>query len=262
MLSPKQIAARDGKLTASRVACLMTGDETKIMDLWREMTGDPTWKPEDLSDVWAVQLGSCTEELNLDWFERKHGPISRRGDVVVHPGLAWAAATLDGWSVDNECPIECKHVGGRESRETVIARYQPQLHWQMIVTGSAHCAISIIEGANEPVVDFVDYDANYGGELLARANAFMECVRSLTPPIALAPVAPPVVPVKTYDFTGNNLWASDAVTWITTRQAAKDNAAAEKALKGQVPADAVVCHGHGVQIKRNRAGSLSLRELA
>lgn len=257
MLSPIQLKAREGRLTASAVACLMEGDNPKIHALWQRLVnGDPD---EDLSDVWPVQLGACTEGLNLDWFERKYGPVSRRGEVVTKDD--WMAATLDGWSEQHSCPVECKHVGGRELRETIISRYQPQMHWQMIVTGARQCAISIIEAAAEPVVDFIDYEPQYAAELLIRATAFMVCVKTLTPPVEIAPVHAPVIPVKTYDMTGNNKWSSEAYTWITTRQPAKDNDAAQKALKEMVPADAIVCTGHGVQIKRNRAGSLSLREL-
>jgi hypothetical protein len=261
MLSPAQIEARDGKLTASRVACLMTGDEAEIMNLWREMVGDPAFTREDLSQVWPVQLGAFTEPLNLDWFELKHGPISRRGEVVTHEN-GWAACTLDGWSDLHGCPVECKHTGGREPIETLIARYQPQMHWQMIVTGASRCALSVILGGNEPVVEFLDKDAAYSTELWQRAEAFMQHVWSLTPPVVLAPVTAPIKPEKTYDMTGNNGWASDAVTWITTRQARKDNEAAEKSLKSLVPADAIRCHGHSIEIKRDRANRLSLREIA
>ena len=71
MLSPAQIAARDGKLTASAVACLMSGDADKILNLWRELTGDPSYVPEDLSDIWAVQLGSHTEPPFVDPHDEK-----------------------------------------------------------------------------------------------------------------------------------------------------------------------------------------------
>src|SRR5262249_26072714 len=157
-LTAAQHAARDGKLTASRIACLMTDDQAAIMDLWREMVGDPDYVPEDLSGVWAVQLGSHTESINLDWFERKRGQVSRRGQVVTHMN-GWAACTLDGWSEQNNCPIECKHVGGREPIETIIARYMPQMHWQMIVCGAPQCALSVIMGANEPAIEFIPFDA-------------------------------------------------------------------------------------------------------
>lgn len=262
MLSPDQIKQRDGKLTASRVACLMTGDEAKIMNLWRELVGDPDFVEEDLSGVWAVQLGSFTESLNLDWYERRTGkPLSRRGDVVVHPEFDWAAATLDAWDDQIGAPVECKHVGGFEPRERILERYAPQAHWQMMVSSASCCVFSIIEGAREPVIEIVEFDTAYGVELMNRAAAFMICVNTMTPPVACAPVAAPVKAVKTYDMQGNNQWASEAVTWMMTRQAAKDFAASEKSIKALVPADAIKCHGHGMTVSRNKAGSLSIREM-
>lgn len=96
MLTSTQIEARKGKLTASRIACLMTGDAEKILRLYREMRGEQP--EEDLSDVWAVQLGSATEQLNLDWYERKNRtPVIRRGEVIISAQHDWAACTLDGW---------------------------------------------------------------------------------------------------------------------------------------------------------------------
>lgn len=262
MLSPAQITARAGKLTASRVACLMEGDEAKIMNLWRELIGDPSFVAEDLSDVWPVQLGSCTENLQLDWYERRTGrTLSRRGDVVEHPQHAWAAATLDAFDHQMEALVEAKHVGGFEPRAKVIERYMPQMHWQMIVTETKRCMFTAIEGAREPIIDEIGFDEPYALELWTRAVAFMECVVTLTPPVAAQAVAAPVKAEKVYDFTGNNEFASEAVTWLATRQAAKDFAACEKAIKAIVPADAAKCHGHGITISRNKAGSLSIREL-
>lgn len=261
MLSPDQISQRDGRLTASRVACLMTGDEGKILNLWRELVGDPAFVAEDLSAIWAVQLGSYTEPFNLDWYERRTGkPLSKRGDVIVHD-CEWAAATLDGWDDDLAAPVECKHVGGFEKTATILERYAPQAHWQMIVTGARQCVFSIIEGAREPVIEIVELDDWYASVLWERAEQFMECVRSLTPPVALPAVLAPVKAEKTYDMTGNNAWASDAITWATTRQAAKDNAAADKALKSLIPADAIKCFGHGITATRSKAGSISIRQM-
>jgi hypothetical protein len=261
MLNAAQMKARDGKLTASRVACLMTGDNDKILNLWRELVGDPAYVEEDLSNVWAVQLGSCTEALNLEWYERRTGRVlSRQGEVVTRSGFDWAACTLDAFDEQMRAPVEAKHVGGFEKHEAVIARYMPQLHWQMLCTETNLCLLSVIEGAREPVIDQVQLDGAYASELWDRAFRFMQCVWNLTPPVAMAPVAAPVKAEKSYDMTGKNEWAAEAVTWVTTRQAAKDNAAADKAIKAMVPADAAKCTGHGIAVSRNRAGSLSIRE--
>jgi predicted phage-related endonuclease len=259
-LSEQQRAAREGKLTASRVSCLMTGDKAKVIALWREMIDDPAHEQEDLSYVWRVQLGAHTEPLNLEWFERKHGAISRVGEVVVHPTIDWAAATIDAWSGAYNCPIEAKHVSGFESLDTIIARYQPQMHWQMIVTGAQCCALSVIMGAREPIVEFIRREQEYADELMHRAESFMACVLSMTPPVVLPPIAAPIKSVKEYDFTGNNAWANEAAEWAETINARKRNEKAEKSLKAMVPDDAVRCFGHWVIISRDRAGRLSIKE--
>lgn len=158
--------------------------------------------------------------------------------------------------------IEAKHCGGREPLETVIERYQPQLQWIMFCTETKRIAISIIMGANEPIVEFVDRDEPYVKEMVHRGAQFMDCVARRIMPVQLAPIPPPVVVSKDYDFLGDNRWASAAATWLSTKTAARDHAEAEKDLKELVPPDARKCTGYGVVILRNRIGRLSLRELA
>src|SRR5262245_9200028 len=259
MLTEAQIKARAGKLTGSRVACLMTGDVEKIMALYLEMIGEG--EPEDLSQVWPVRLGEATEQLNLDWFEARNGLLTRRGDVVVHLRYPWAAATLDAWCDALGCPVEAKHVGGREPLEVVIDRYQPQMQWQMEVTGAVECALSVIMGANEPIVEFIPRDAEYAGEMINRGRQFMHCVETRRVPVVLEPVAPPADATKIIDMTGNNEWASRAHEWLANLDAADTVKEAEKILKSMVPAEAKKCHGHQIQITRDRAGRLSLREM-
>lgn len=257
-LTAEQIAARKGKLTASRVACLMTGDTEKIMRLYREMIGEEI--PEDLSGVWPVRLGEVTEKLNLDWYEQSGSPLSRRGEVVVHPTHSWAAATLDGWDDMLNCPVETKHVGGREPIEVIIERYQPQMQWQMECTCATQCALSVIMGASAPIIEYIECDADYAAEMLKRGKQFMDCVAARRVPVALDPVAAPADATKIFDMMGNNVWADQAATWRETKDAAERCKDAEKSLKAIVPADAKKCHGHQIQITRDRAGRLSLRE--
>ncbi len=257
MLTTEQIEARHGKLTASRVACLMTGDSEKILRLYREMTGEEV--EEDLSDVWPVQLGSATEHLNLDWMEMKGTKLSRRGEVAVHRTYDWAACTLDAWIDELSCPVEAKHTGGREPLEVIIERYQPQMHWQMIVTGATQCAISVIMGANEPVVEFIPLDHGYAQELTKRALQFISFVRRRVVPVALPAVPAPIDAGKVYDMGTNNMWVSAAADWLASKEARKTAEDAEKTLKSIVPADARKCTGAGIRITRDRAGRLSLR---
>lgn len=257
-LTTAQLAARKGRLTASRVAVLMNGTPGEIYNLWLELTDQP-FEEEDLTGNWSVQLGSTTEMLNLDWFARKHGAIADIGKVVIHDSGDYAA-TLDAWSVALACPVECKHVGGFEDMETIIARYQPQMHWQMIITQATRCALSVIMGAKEPVVEVIEYDPAYGLEMQLRAASFMEHVKARTPPVALPAVAAPVIPTRIVSMEGNNEWASYADQWVQHRNAAMMCSEGERELKKLMPADALRAHGHGIRIKRDRAGRLSLRE--
>ena len=99
MLTATQIAREKENLQLEQNGTpLMTADVARIMQLYLEMTNDPAFVPEDFSSFWPVLLGEATEQLNLDFFEQKNGlSVTRRGEVVVHPEIEWAAATLDGF---------------------------------------------------------------------------------------------------------------------------------------------------------------------
>lgn len=258
MLTQAQRDARAGKLTASRCGCLVDGDEQAILRLWLEMTGQE--QPEDLSGVWPVQLGITTEDLNLNWYEIRHGQaVTRRGEVVVDPDGLFAA-TLDGWIADLACPIECKHVGGREPLERTIERYAAQLHMQMELTGARQAALSVIRGADQPTIEFIDKDDVFAAELMRRGRQFMRCVTHRRPPVPLPKVAPTYDQMIEVDMSGVAKWEQHADIWLQSWQAAVSAKDAEKILKGMVPPDARKAFGSGVRISRDRAGRLSLRE--
>lgn len=258
-LTAEQIAKRAGKLTASRIGVLMKGDSAGILRLYQEMTGDIA--EEDLSDVWPVQLGAVTEQLNLNWYERNNQRLlTRRGEVVDSKDLPWAAATLDGWDDEIKCPVECKHVGGFEPFEIIIDRYQPQIQWQMMVTGAKCCALSVIMGARPPVVDYVDRSEPYIDLLKERGDYFMMCVALRHPPVELAEVPPPIDPKAVINMTGHNVWTHNAITWGANEQFAKDFEEAKKVLKSLVPPEAQRCFGAGIRITRDRAGRLHIRK--
>lgn len=258
-LTAEQLRLRQDKLTASQVSALMSGDADKILRLWKMHIGDPSYVEEDLSGVWPVRLGEATEALNLEWYSRKYGPISRMGEVV-YGSPDWMAATLDGWDNQRGCVIECKHVGGREPLETIVSRYTPQTTWQMMVTDTKECALSVIMGANEPIVEILTLDADYAAELMRRAVRFMECVATLTPPVSLPPVAAPVIAAKIYPMDDNAEWKAQAGRWLQAIGAAQIAKEAEKNIKAMVPADAAKAIGCGIVVTRNRAGAMSLRE--
>lgn len=263
-LTDAQRLAREGKLTASRVAPLMTGEKAKILAVWRELCGDPTFEEENLDDIWQVQLGTATEKLNLDWYERKTSrPLTKRGDVVVHPDYNWAAATLDGYDYTIPGPIEAKHVGGFEPIEKVIERYQPQCQWQMEVTGTTKCILSVIEGGRVPRLVTIERNAEYADELMARALRLMECVWNMRPPVELEPVIlPHISRLVDYDMGGNNSWAVAAADWLNHKEAAMLWDKSVETIKGLIPNDGASATGYGIVARRDRAHRISIKPIS
>jgi hypothetical protein len=273
-LTDAQRAARENKLTASRVGILMSGDAGKIINLWREMIGDPAFVPEDLSSVWPVALGSHTESLHLNWLESQKGyQLSRRGESVNHSELAWAACTLDAWSVPHSGPVEAKHVGAFVKPEEIRSRTFAQLHWQKLCTKSAQGILSVIFGANEPVQELIAFDAAYATELMSRAKAFWHCVETLTPPCALPSVAAPGAPAK---FRTINIpaliaanealpnWASDMESqgeiWLKTVAEKKKNEDATTKIKELLPDDVGKFDGWGISISRSKGNKVTIKK--
>jgi len=264
MLTDAQKVAREGKLTASRIGALVSGDKQKVLDLWKEMIGDQGYVEPDLSDVWPVQLGIATEDLNLRWYSKKTGnSLSKKGDVIVHPDYDWAAATLDAYDDILQCPVEAKCVGGWEKTDTVIQRYMPQLQWQCEVMQSKQCAISIIAGAAEPYVEYVNYDKDYADELMARAHRFMNHVWMMTEPVVIepAPVYVPFEHMRELNLTTNNAYAEAADDWLLNKGAAAKFTKAADDIKGMVPADVKRIFGRGLQAKRSKNGSIRITAL-
>jgi len=180
--------------------------------------------------------------------------------VVIHPDYDWAAATLDGFDEVIPGPVEAKHVGGFEPIEKVIERYQPQIQWQMEVTGCVKCILSVIEGGRVPRVVPIDRDRDYADELMARALKLMEHVWNMTEPVVMEPRELKIISrLKDYNMTGNNVWASAANDWLRHKEAAGLWETAVETIRGLVPNDASTATGYGIIAKRDKANRVSIR---
>src|SRR5712671_2801246 len=104
-----QLEERRKFIGASDVPKIMKGE---WYQLWLVKTGRST--SEDLSDVFAVQMGLVTEDLNLDWYTRRTGrPVTRQEEKVICPTVPFLRCTLDGWDPELPGPIQAKHVNCR-----------------------------------------------------------------------------------------------------------------------------------------------------
>lgn len=255
-LSPEQLAKRRFRVGGSDANAIMAGGE-KLWNLWEQKCGFR--ERDDLSGILAVQMGTWTEDFNAFWFERQTGHrVLDRGLEGAAKDREWMTATIDGFA--DYSVWEAKHVGGRESRETVLSRYQPQLHHNMVVTRTSRAYLSVFEGNSGYWYEQVEQDPIYTEELLEREAQFWEWVQTQTRPPDMPSVAAPVMAIKSYDMTSSNSWAEHAGLWLRNKSAAKLFKSAEDGLKESVPADAADARGHGVVVKRAKNGNLRITE--
>ena len=165
-LTKEALLLRRQGIGGSDAAKIMGTDEDWYK-LWLDKTGRS--EPEDLSGVWPVQLGTVTEELNLDWYERKTGrPVTMRGAVVIcgqHPILR---CTLDGLDEAVPAVLQAKHVNAFSKIEEVTARYSWQVLHEMITCEVPNGFLSVIVGAAEPVLVPIEYDDFTAGMYIDR----------------------------------------------------------------------------------------------
>lgn len=260
MLTKEALIERRKGIGASDAHKILSGE---WYGLWLDKTGRK--EPDDLSGVFAVQLGHATEALNLDWMERQETVIiEHRGLVVVSPDHAFLRCTLDGFCHFQGKPtvVQAKHVNPFSKMDEVIARYTPQVIHEMICTRAPQAVLSVIVGCNEPVRTVIPFDEFFATDYIERCREFWGYVeRDEEPPqgkpMEIAPL-PPVEDMRTVDMSLNNRWASFATDWLENKEASDKFDAAAKALKELVEPDVRRAHGHGIEAVRNKRG-LSIR---
>lgn len=253
---------RKSGIGGSDANVILSGDEDRILRLWREKRGEV--EAEDLSSILPVMLGTWTEAFNRQWFEMDTGLlVGSVGASLVCGTHAWRRCTLDGFIKAKQAVFEAKHVNAFAKSEDIVERYMPQLQHNMAVVGSDRAILSVIYGNHKWETYEIASDWLYQEELLIAEARFWDCVRSGEVPVP-APVPIPPRPVGTREMCleGNNAWAVAAADWRECKEAAKRHGLASTALKSFVEADVVRAFGHGVEIRRSKAGALTIRELA
>lgn len=258
-LSAGAIADRKAWIGGSDANTIMSGNDARIIQLWREKRGEA--EPEDLSGILAVQMGSYTEPFNVAWFEKQTG-MSVKSQGVVMKAEAHGVpmrATLDGeCGFDGpDAVFEAKHCGVRSTDAEIFARYVPQLTHNCLCAGRSSAFLSVLKGNGDWFMMEYELDDDYAALLIEAERAFWDCVRTGTPPAPL-PAAPTPKPkgVVEYDMAKSNEWASHAADFTETELAADRHEIAKKALKAIVPDDASKCFGHGITISRTKSGAL------
>jgi predicted phage-related endonuclease len=243
---------------------IMGNDEAALIRLWQEKRGEV--EPEDLSGDLLVQLGSVTEPLNREWYERNTGQaITDVQRQVFHCVHRWMAATLDGRVEASGAVFEAKFsLPWNFSEEGAAEKHMAQLQHNMWVIAARSAVLSIITGGGKWVEMTIPADPLYQHLLLTAERKFWRCVQSGEPPrlFGIEPPRPRIEAVRSVDMSASNAWAEFANLYQLTRPAALDHDRAKTELKALVPQDAKEAAGHGVRAKRSKSGAISFELLA
>jgi len=254
--TPKQLKFRMAHIGGSDANTIMSGNAERILHLWKLKRGEA--QEEDLSGNLAVQMGSFTEPLNVQWFEKMSGrKVTNMGEQHEHKAIKFMGCTLDGMTDDGETVFEAKHVASYQKPEEIQEKYMPQLYHNMMVMGVEKAVLSVFYGSNKWECYDFKMDQIYASIVQDAVEKFWGCVQSGTPPV-LIESASPVDAVRRVDMGGNNQWGSFA-------QQAKDNAAAKKlhddaidGMRAMVGADVKEAYGYGFTFKRDARGALRM----
>ena len=238
---------------------IMDDDEARLVRLWREKRGEI--EPDDLSKDLIVQLGSITEELNRNWYERSSGndveDIQRH---VRHPVHKWMAATLDGRVRQTRAVFEAKFMlPWSFSEEAAAEKHMAQLQHNMWVANAKSAVLSIITGGGKWVELTIHADPLYQHLLLTAEKKVWRCVRDGEMPrlFGVEPPRPRLEAVRIVDMSASNSWAEFAASYRGSRPAYLEHEAAKVELKKLMPEDAKEATGHGVRAKRSKSGAIS-----
>jgi predicted phage-related endonuclease len=242
---------------------IMGDNEGALLRLWQEKRGEI--EPEDLSGDLLVQLGTVTEHLNRDWYEKNTGQVvTELQRQVFHAVHRWMAATLDGRIEATGAVFEAKFMlPWNFSEEGAAERHMAQLQHNMWVTASRTAVLSIITGGGKWVEITIPADPLYQHLLLTAEKKFWRCVESGEPPrlFGVEPPRPRIQAVRTVDMSGSNAWAEFANLYRLTRPAALDHDRAKAELKALMPEDVREASGHGLRAKRSKSGAISFELL-
>ena len=253
-----------GRFTGTSATVVMDGTDADWNYHWQLRSGQIEPEPPN----WAMRAGAHMESLILDWYEEQIGhPITRRGEVVFHPDVADVCCKLDGYCAALDLIIEVKFLSPAYRREEFLPRYYPQIMLQRLCTGASKAALLVAQGTSEPVDFEHDFNADYAAELMKRADIFLKCLRTLTPPYPMPPAPPPPEKWRTLDIITNPTnWSGELLLYLSefdeTAEAATSHDEAGKAARALVPDDVGKVFAGVFQITRNRKGVLSITRRA
>ena len=250
---------RKGFIGGSDCVKIMQGN---WLELWQIKTG--LVESDDLSRNLAVQLGSYTEDFNLEWFEIEYDCIlsNLQREYELQIGTVPAKGTVDGtW---NGHVIEAKHTNSYNNMEGVIEYYMPQIQLYAHLAKADGAYLSVIFGNNKWEAAYVDRDEKYFDSMWAVVSDFWGyVVRKQEPvgydePVQLSIDKIAVDNMVKRDANTDNRFVDAAVTYVNGYEKNRVFENTKKDLKAMVAQNEREVYCDYLTVKRDKRGSLRI----
>ena len=141
---PKLSPMKEEFIRGSDMVSLMRGEWHKLYQIKKGLVGR-----DDLSNMFNVQLGTFTEDFNLQWAEKIYD-YKFVNKFQVSQTKQYGNITLqgspDGMDKEHKVIIECKHTHSMNTMENMINYYMPQMQFYLYITQYKKCLLSVIFG--------------------------------------------------------------------------------------------------------------------
>ena len=231
------------------------------LDLWHIKTGRS--EGDDLSRNIAVQLGICTENFNLNWFETEHEAVLKSHQLEFEKNIKGVPTkgTIDArWK---DAIVEAKHTNSMNSMERAIEYYMPQIQTYAHLAQADGAWMSVIFGNSKWESAYVKYNKDYFDSMWAVVSDFWgyvvrdeEPVGVDTPTVSIDRIE--VDQMVRRDATHDNHFINVAHDYVENELAAKSFEISKKELKAMVGDDEREVYCDLLTVKRDKRGSLRI----
>lgn len=186
---------RNSHIGASDIPCIIGKSKWATpFELWQRKLGFI----EGIKDNYAMKRGRDMEPIVRDLFNKKFC-VKFESEVLVHPDLEWASASLDGidrkyqWmeghpgeiilSTGAILEIKVPGLGDHQTAEQgeVPEHYFPQIQWQMFVSG-IHVCYYVSYFNDEMAIVRIKMDEDYIAGILPTVAEFHRCIVEMEEP--------------------------------------------------------------------------------
>lgn len=232
---------RKSKIGASDAPIIM-GDSpwSTPHQLWQQKLGLIEPKKKNIAMQWGID-----NEQHARSLFRAHTDIEVLPTVLIHPGIYWMMASMDGVSEDRRIGVEIKCPGAADhesaKKHIVPTKYYAQLQHQHAVGCFDQLFYASLGRDNSFVLFEVPRDDKYIAKLIEREGEFYDCICNFESP----------------DFHGGNFdirfdddFKEAAQSWIDIKEKIKDLEDKEAEIRESILAmsNGNPAKGHGIKV--------------